>query len=280
MKFSLAFPKITYKLRGLNIFSLAGGVFSMFNFRSCSTRKTLSTTCFRMVVALVMMMGIPLSLEAGPVTTLIEASIDNGASWKTLASGVDSASNPLITVGNFTFTQVQAFGFDNPADLSSSTFHLTHNTSGTDKILIAVTSSGFTSPTTPPNVTMTSSVSGTNNLNFLSGLSFQSWANDTVPNPTDHKAETGSLTTGLQTGFPITGSFNNSVDTTLTTLTSPFTLSHLYTVTMTGSGFVVALGGETSLTQTPEPATITLLGVGIAGMAGYGWRKRKQSVTA
>jgi hypothetical protein len=26
----------------------------------------------------------------------------------------------------------------------------------------------------------------------------------------------------------------------------------------------------------PEPASITLLGIGIAGMAGYGWRRRKQ----
>ena len=33
-------------------------------------------------------------------------------------------------------------------------------------------------------------------------------------------------------------------------------------------------------TATPEPATLTMLGIGAACMAGYGWRRRKQTVTA
>jgi PEP-CTERM motif len=35
-----------------------------------------------------------------------------------------------------------------------------------------------------------------------------------------------------------------------------------------------------SPSSTPEPASVTLLGIGIVGLAGYGWRRRKQAATA
>lgn len=37
---------------------------------------------------------------------------------------------------------------------------------------------------------------------------------------------------------------------------------------------------EPQAAATPEPASLTLLGIGIAGMAGYGWRRRKLAAAA
>jgi len=44
-----------------------------------------------------------------------------------------------------------------------------------------------------------------------------------------------------------------------------------------GVDFSMGVGGNL-LQQVPEPASLILLSIGIAGMAGYGWRRRKQSV--
>jgi hypothetical protein len=49
-----------------------------------------------------------------------------------------------------------------------------------------------------------------------------------------------------------------------------FSLEEPPTALLSGSTPIVGTGPPV-----PEPASLTLLGIGIAGMAGYGWRKRK-----
>lgn len=52
----------------------------------------------------------------------------------------------------------------------------------------------------------------------------------------------------------------------------------LNVVDMDPAGDILSLAGTGNVSVigvgTPEPATLTLLGIGIAGMAGYGWRRR------
>jgi hypothetical protein len=40
---------------------------------------------------------------------------------------------------------------------------------------------------------------------------------------------------------------------------------------------VTALGFGPAATAAPEPASLTLLGLGALGLLGYGWRKRRQA---
>jgi hypothetical protein len=50
-----------------------------------------------------------------------------------------------------------------------------------------------------------------------------------------------------------------------------------YTILQFGGGTFTL---EEAASAVPEPTTLTMLGIGIASMAGYGWRRRKQPVTA
>ena len=43
---------------------------------------------------------------------------------------------------------------------------------------------------------------------------------------------------------------------------------------------LTSAGLSVQFMSAPEPSTIALLGTGIAGVAGYGWRRRKAAVPA
>lgn len=175
-------------------------------------------------------------------------------------SGIASTTTPHYDINVL-------FGLEQQLDptfskLVSADVLITKLGDSSDVLHVTVTGTDFTSPVTPPDVSVLSSVSATATYAGLrpgNSLTFQS----TV----------GGTALGLQNP-PITstGSSSDNKTVLLHTLLAPFSIVQSLDFVLTNNGDQIRFGGNTILTQVPEPATGLL---GLLSLALVIGRRRK-----
>jgi hypothetical protein len=207
--------------------------------------------------------------------------------WKEIATdptGVLALVGSYKTLnGAFLLTNSSAAMTDSSslAEVNSTSFHVAHIGLSTDTFQMAVIGNGFTSPSNAP-INVKSQISGTNLQGVLIGATFQSYVDPT--NNADPAKLAGGQGLQTPTVFPTIGGSGASQNTVIgANLATPYSVAHLFTITMAGDGQIVSLGGDTVLTATtavPEPGSVTLICMCATGLGGYGLRRRRQQQQA
>lgn len=203
-----------------------------------------------------------------------------GGGFTSLADTASGGLNDLDNqnLGSFHLTQISdtsnSPGTSSISQLLSSSLDITNTSGSTATIIFAFSDTGFTSPTAPPSLLMNSHIGGSvviNNTNNL--LSFTSCANQGSSNLTSCAGATAIA--GPGTPNVTANSFDNDQFDTVTSLTSPYSLNQILSVTL-GAGSELNFSDNTTLTPVPEPNTLAIFGTMLVAIGGIGYAVRRR----
>ncbi len=212
-------------------------------------------------IALVAPLLIASGAQAAPMLGLTVQS--NGASsFQSAALGANGGSYNFapVSVGNFTANNIGTQLFS-PDYIDLATFDLSSNAGGT--LVITLTGAGFTSPIGASN--WLTQFTG-NVANGAATVTAQSYVDtsDTLSNP------------GCTAGCTLLSSVNLGSSATASAVTDgPFALTEVITITTQGSE---RLSLDASVSNVPEPMSLTLLGTGLAGIGLIRRRANRKNV--